>query len=217
MATTAPPNAPFTPAALLEEVNAVSAAAFGLHSVIDVEASASGELLRAETVVRPGGNGGPLHRHRFQEERFEILDGEIVGRIGRRSLRVRAGESFVVPPDAPHTFRVDADAPARFIAEFRPALRVAEFFGALFWLANNGRVDAKGRINPLQAAVLARAFPLEFFYLPGLPVSLQQAIARPLAVIGRRRGYSADPAGLAAIAAGRYGLTPSAAPVAAGT
>jgi mannose-6-phosphate isomerase-like protein (cupin superfamily) len=193
-----PATPDFTPASLLEHLNAVNADAFGIHSVVDVEASASGEVLRAETTVQPGGGAGPLHRHRFQEERFEIVEGEILGRIGASRLRVRAGETFVVPPDAPHTFSVDAGEPARFISEFRPALRVAEFFAQLFWLADNGHVDAKGRIHPLQAAVLARAFPREFFYVPRIAPALQQAIAAPLALIGRRRGYCADPAGLAA-------------------
>jgi quercetin dioxygenase-like cupin family protein len=190
-----------TPKFLLEELGALSADGLDIHSVVDVEASASGEMLRAEAVVQPGGGGGPLHRHRFQEERFEMLDGEIVGRIGGSRRRVRAGETFVVPPDAPHTFSVEADEPARFITEFRPGLRLAEFFAQLFWLADHGHVDAKGRIHPLQAAALARAFPSEFFYLPRIPAPLQQAIARPLAALARRRGYTADPAGLAEPAA----------------
>jgi quercetin dioxygenase-like cupin family protein len=190
-----------TPKYLLQELNALTADMLGIHSVVDVEASASGEMLRAETVVQPGGGAGPLHRHRFQEERFEILEGEIVGRIGRTRRRVRAGETFLVPPDTPHTFTVETDQPARFITEFRPGLRLAEFFMQIFWLADHKQIDEKGRIHPLQAALLARAFPEEFFYLPTIPAPLQQAIARPLAAFARRRGYSADPAGLANLTA----------------
>src|SRR4051794_24742209 len=120
-------TAPHTPGSLLEQLSDGNSETFHLHSVIDVEASASGDVLRAETVVEPGGGGGPLHRHRHQTERFEILEGEIVGRIGRSRLRVRAGETFFVPADAPHTFSVEAPEPARFISEFRPGLRLAEF------------------------------------------------------------------------------------------
>jgi mannose-6-phosphate isomerase-like protein (cupin superfamily) len=195
------PTTASTPRFLLEQFNAVNAEGLGIHSVVDVEASASGELLRAEAVVQPGGGGGPLHRHRFQEERFEILEGEIVGRIGRTRRRVRAGETFLVPPDAPHTFTVETDQPARIITEFRPGMRLAEFFMQIFWLADHGHIDAKGRIHPLQAAMLARAYPQEFFYLPTMPASLQQAIARPLAALARKRGYTADPAGLAHLTA----------------
>ena len=85
-------------------------------------------------------------------------------------------EFFIVPPDAPHTFRVDADAeaPARFITEFRPALRIAEFFAQIFHLADNGEVDEKGRIHPLQLAVLAREFPNEFFYSPAIPAAIHR-------------------------------------------
>src|SRR3954452_3202061 len=71
-----------TPKPLLEAISAMNADGFGIHSMVDVEASASGDVLRSETVVQPGGGGGPLHRHRFQEERFEVLEGEIIGRIG---------------------------------------------------------------------------------------------------------------------------------------
>lgn len=120
-----------TPRLVLEAINAMNADGLGIHSVLDVEASARGDVLRAETVVQPGGGGGPLHRHRFQEERFEILEGEIIGLIGRSRLRVRAGETFFVPRDAPHSFTVEADEPARFVTVFRPGLRLAEFFAQL--------------------------------------------------------------------------------------
>lgn len=190
-----------TPKYLLQALNALNADGLGIHSVVDVEASASGEMLRAETIVQPGGGAGHLHRHRFQEERFEILEGEITGRIGRTRRQVGPGETFLVPADAPHTFAVESDEPARFITEFRPGLRLAELFAQIFWLADHGHVDAKGRIHPLQAAVLARAFPHEFFYLPTIPAALQQAIARPLAALAHRRGYSADPAGLSKLTA----------------
>jgi hypothetical protein len=109
-----------TPKYLLQQLNALNADGLGIHSVVDVEASASGEILRAETIVQ---------------------------------------------------------------------------------LADHEQVDAKGRIHPLQAALLARAFPQEFFYLPTIPAALQQAIARPLAALARSRGYSADPAGLADLTA----------------
>ena len=106
-------------------------------------------------------------RHRFQEERFEILEGEIIGRIGRTRpdgyAPVRPSVSSRFSPDAPHTFAVEADEPARFITEFRPGMRLAEFFAQIFWLADHEQIDAKGRLQPLQAALLARAFPQEFF------------------------------------------------------
>jgi quercetin dioxygenase-like cupin family protein len=184
------PTTTFDPT-ILDRIAATDSETFGLHSVIDVEASRSGEILRAETIVQPGGGAGPLHRHRFQTEEFQILEGEIVGRIGRSRLRVKAGERFFVPADAPHTFSVEAPEPARFITEFRPGLRLAEFFAQLFTIA-----DANPKPSPLQLALLARAYPQEFFYFPHVPAAVQLAIARPLAALGRVRGYSADPAGL---------------------
>jgi mannose-6-phosphate isomerase-like protein (cupin superfamily) len=177
--------------AMLEELNGRNVDSMGIHSIIDVDASASGEVLRSEAIVQPGGGAGPLHRHRFQTERFDVLEGEIVGRLGRSRLRVKAGESFFIPADAPHSFSVEGDEPARFICEFRPGLRLAEFFSQFFALADQGRER-----DPLAMALLARTYPQEFFYVPTIPAAMQQAIARPLAALARRRGYSADPAGL---------------------
>jgi mannose-6-phosphate isomerase-like protein (cupin superfamily) len=179
------------PATLLDRFTELDSRTFGLHAVLDVEASRTGELLRSETLVQPGGGAGPMHRHRFQTEQFEILEGEIVARLGRSRLRVKAGERFFVPADAPHTFSVETPEPARLVTEFRPGLRLAEFFVQLFALA-----DASPKPSPLQLALLARAYPNEFFYLPSIPAPLQLALARPLAALGRARGYSADPAGL---------------------
>src|SRR4051812_18107583 len=122
------------PKFLLEELNALSAEGLGIHSVVDIEPSAPGEILRAQTVVQPRGGGGPLHPHRLQQERLAILEGEIIGRIGGSRLRVGAGETFVVPPVAPDPFSVEADQPAHFVTEFRPGLRLAEFFAQVFWL-----------------------------------------------------------------------------------
>jgi len=140
----------------------------------------SRDLMRADVLAGPGGNGGPLHIHREQEERFEVIDGELAYRLGRRRGTLGPGDTLVVPPRTPHAFRNDTDGDVRFLAEFRPALRVQAFFEELFALARTGQTDARGLPSPRVAARLMREYPAEFFYGPYLPVSVQRAMAAVL-------------------------------------
>ncbi len=149
--------------------------------VVTTAADSGGALLAAETEVQPGGNGGPIHQHRRQEERFLLHEGTLRYRVGRRRGVLRAGETLVVPPGTAHAFRNDGAHVARMRAEFRPALRLEEFFARLFDLAARGEVDARGVPRPAAAARLMREFPDEFFYLPVIPVPVQRAIGAVLA------------------------------------
>jgi quercetin dioxygenase-like cupin family protein len=148
-----------------------------------------GEVYRAEVWAERGGNAGPMHIHAEQEERFELVEGRITVRRGRERIQLDAGDSVAIPPGTPHTFENSGDAVAHLFTEFRPALRVQEFFAQLFGLANDDKMNAKGLVRPLQAAVLMSEFPREFFYAPYVPVPAQRALAAPLAAIARRRGY----------------------------
>jgi mannose-6-phosphate isomerase-like protein (cupin superfamily) len=148
------------------------------------------EMSRTEVSAAPGANGGAPHIHLRQEERFELLSGRLAYTLGRDTGVLRPGETLVIPPATRHTFRNDGQAEARFVAEFRPRLRIEEFFANLFGLAVDGKTDDKGRPSLLQTAALMREFPDEFFYLADVPVAVQRAVAAPLAALAQRRGYS---------------------------
>jgi mannose-6-phosphate isomerase-like protein (cupin superfamily) len=147
------------------------------------------ELSRSEVFAAPGGDGGAPHVHLHQQERFELLSGRLAYTLGHRKGVLRAGETLVIPPATRHTFRNDGRDEARFIAEFRPALRIEAFFANLVGLAADGKTDARGRPGHLQTAALKAELPDEFFYLADVPIAVQRAIAAPLAAVARRRGY----------------------------
>jgi mannose-6-phosphate isomerase-like protein (cupin superfamily) len=65
--------------------------------------------------------GPPLHLHRAFEECWYILEGEVDFSLGEEVRRVGPGGFVLVPRDAPHTFRVAGDAPARWLGIFSPA------------------------------------------------------------------------------------------------
>jgi mannose-6-phosphate isomerase-like protein (cupin superfamily) len=149
----------------------------------------SPQILRAETEAGSGGNGGPLHRHLRQQERFIVREGTIKVRRGLRgSQLVGPGEAIAVPIGTPHTFEVEG-AGARFITEFRPAYRIGEFFEALFALATEGRLDRRGNPRPTDLAVLMQRYPEDFFYLPVVPPGIQRALGWPLALRANRRAH----------------------------
>lgn len=87
---------------------------------------------RLEMEASYSGEGGfpPEHMHPNQTERFEVLDGTMVVRVGDEERRYAAGETFEVPAGTAHT--MTGDGPTRMRWEVRPALRTAEFFEALY-------------------------------------------------------------------------------------
>lgn len=132
----------------------------------------SDEVFRTEVEADPDAGGGPLHLHLHQEERFMVEEGTLRVRTGLRGSRlVGPGERISVPAGTPHTFSVVGGG-ARFVAEFTPPLRVADYFLELFALDDPGLRDV---------ARLARRYPREHFYLPVIPPVVQRALLRPLA------------------------------------
>jgi hypothetical protein len=93
--------------------------------------SLSGEALVMEASYPGDGDFPPVHLHPRQAERFEVLEGAILARVGDApEARHARGAVFEVPAATPHTMR--ADGPARTRWEVRPALRTAEFFATLY-------------------------------------------------------------------------------------
>jgi mannose-6-phosphate isomerase-like protein (cupin superfamily) len=155
----------------------ISSGALGLRVRRDT-AGSSAEVGRAHVQATQGGNGGPLHIHLHQEERFIVHSGVLLVRRGREQLRVGPGEDVRVPAKVAHTF--EAEIESTFTVEFRPNLRVWEFFSELFALPTGKRGNP--RIGDL--ARLARAYPEEFLYLPHVPIRMQRALAVPFSNLG---------------------------------
>jgi hypothetical protein len=99
-------------------------------------------------------------------------------RRGRERIHVGPGEDVRIPAKVRHTFEAEVDS--TYTAEFRPVLRVDEFFRDLFALPT----DKRGNPRIADAARLLRAYPEEFLYFPFIPVSVQRALAVPLSKLG---------------------------------
>ena len=147
-------------------------------------ASTSGELLRFEFWMRAGASAPPLHVHPRQEERIEVVSGSVRSVSGGVERVLGPGETISSPPGELHTVRPAGADAALMIVEFRPALGFELFVERTFALDRSGRLNAKGRGNPLRMAT-TRPHEAEFF-LPRIPVGLQRAMWRSMDRLGRR-------------------------------
>jgi quercetin dioxygenase-like cupin family protein len=153
-------------------------------------ADSEGEVCRIEITVPPG-SGALKHVHPRQEERFEILEGSFTIGVGRRADVYGPGETIVAPVGKVHWVSNESEVLVRVVTEVRPALATEAVWETLAALDREGRLGKNLIPRPLQIAVMMQDFGDSFIFVPGIPVALQKAIARPLAALGRRLGYKA--------------------------
>jgi len=153
-------------------------------------ADTNGEAVVVEAFVEPHGAVAAAHLHPAQEERFEVLSGELEFRVRKQTFVVRAGDRVVVPAGTPHRFRNLGEETAHFVCEVRPALGFERLIETMFTLAADGRVNRKGMPNPLRLAVIANHH-FGDVRLPFPPAWLQRLGLVLAAPLGRLLGYRA--------------------------
>ncbi len=155
-------------------------------------ADTNGELVVVETFVEPNGAVAAAHVHPAQEERFQVLAGELEFRVGRQTVVARPGDRVHVPTGTPHRFRNTGGGTAHFVCEISPALGFEQLIETMFTLAADGKVNAKGLPNLLRLAVIARhhfgdvRLPFPPAWLQRIGLSLGAPLGR---LLGYRPGY----------------------------
>jgi quercetin dioxygenase-like cupin family protein len=152
------------------------------------------EVLEVAVWVQPGGGVVP-HLHPTFEERFEMLDGELVFTVGRRRIRATVGETVVVAPGVRHTYANKSATTAHFRCQARPPTPELQQF--LEDAAALGRMGSYTRNalprtvrGLLQLAVMARHYRATTVILRP-PPWLHAVLITPLARLGELRGYRA--------------------------
>jgi quercetin dioxygenase-like cupin family protein len=151
-------------------------------------ADSNGERVVVETFVEPNGAVAAAHVHPAQEERFEVLAGEVEFRLGKRKLVAKPGDRVLVPAGTPHRFRNVGEETAHFVCEVTPALGFEQLIETMFSLAEDGKVNKKGMPNPLRLAVIAKHH-FGDVQLPFPPAWLQRLGLALGAPLGRLVGY----------------------------
>lgn len=87
------------------------------------------EALDVESTWTAGGSAPRTHWHPRQDERFEVLEGELTVELGGGPPRVlRAGDTLDVPARTAHRMWNAGSAPVRATWRVTPALRTEEMF-----------------------------------------------------------------------------------------
>jgi mannose-6-phosphate isomerase-like protein (cupin superfamily) len=149
--------------------------------------------------ARPGAAVIGEHVHPHLQERFKVVRGRLAARIAGQLRNLGPGESATVKAGVAHDWWNASDSgEAHVIIEIdRPPgddsvdpSRFELLIGTLFGLANDGKVDRKGRPSPLQAAVIAREFA-DIIVFTKPPRAIQLAALSILAPLGKLLGYRA--------------------------
>jgi DNA-binding NarL/FixJ family response regulator/mannose-6-phosphate isomerase-like protein (cupin superfamily) len=151
-------------------------------------ADTNGEAVVIECVVQPDGFVAAAHVHPSQTERFNVIDGRLGMKVGRKKLLLERGDVAVVESGKPHKFWNMGNEEVRFVCEVRPALQFESLLETMFALAADGKTSKKGMPNPLRLAVIARAH-FDTVRLPQPPAWLQRAGLALGAPLGRLLGY----------------------------
>jgi mannose-6-phosphate isomerase-like protein (cupin superfamily) len=138
----------------------------------------------------PPGPFEPTHVHPEQVSTAEVLSGSLLFVVDGREVQVGPGSRVEIPPGAPHTFRNEGPEEAHWIGEFRPALRIADFFETLFELARRGDLNARGLPSMLQLSLSVPTFGREI-RLVSPPWPVQRLALAPFVPLARLRSLRA--------------------------
>lgn len=130
------------------------------------------------------------HIHPHQEEVIEVLAGEYAVEFEGTEHRLSEGEEITVPQNTAHRHWNPSTNPIRVAHEHHPARESAAHAETMWALAQAGKTNEKGIPNPLQFAVISKAYP-GIAYTTAVPISVQKAMFTVLAPIGRLAGYQA--------------------------
>ncbi len=147
-----------------------------------------GELLVVEVFVKPGGAVTGEHVHPIIEEYFTVVSGRVGFRLDGRESIAELGERLHVPAGMAHDWWNAGEEEARIVVEISPGARFEEMVVNLFGLARDGKTNAKGMPNLLQAAIFVKEFE-DVLYFTKPPRAVQKVLFGILAPIARLLGY----------------------------
>ncbi len=137
-----------------------------------------------DVIGRPRGFITQPHVHTGQEERFEVIAGEICVVLGRRTHLLRAGDRISVPVGVAHRQVPSGSGESHVRVTVSPAGRTEEFLRRLARLSGEGAFTRAGLPRPVAGAHLILDFAdTGHATVPPLPV--QRSLARGILALAR--------------------------------
>lgn len=159
----------------------------------------NGAPMLAHLLARPGAAVVGEHVHPNLREKFTVVRGTLEAKVGGTLHRLGPGQSSVIEPGVVHDWWNPSDREeAHVVVEIASGpggsdLEVDRFglmIANLFGLANDGKVDRKGRPLPLQGVLLAQEFA-DVIVFTQPPHAVQRVAVAVLAPVARMLGYQA--------------------------
>jgi quercetin dioxygenase-like cupin family protein len=149
--------------------------------------------------LKPGGAVVGEHVHPTIVERFTLVKGQLEAKIGGKAMTLTPGHSITAEPMVPHDWwNASTSEDAHIIIEVDAALgtprdrgdRFEQMIGTMFGLANDGKVDPKGRPHLLQAILIGGEFS-DVVVFTSPPPWVQRVMIALLSPLARALGYQA--------------------------
>jgi|GEM_PF-2088507 len=100
-------------------------------------------------------DGPPLHYHRFEDERFQVMEGSFEFRLGDERFHLTKGQSCIANRETPHKFRATGDGDNRLFLSLTPG-GSERYFSEMadYWQRPNPSYKVAGTINAKYGMVL---------------------------------------------------------------
>ena len=147
-----------------------------------------GDALHVDLVAYPGAMVAE-HLHPNAEERFHVIEGDVLFRVDGRDVRAGAGERVIAPAGVVHALRNPGSSDARLAVELEPGARFESFFRDAAALARAGAFSAPGKPKGWKGLLASAQFLdryADLFRPASPPVFVQRLIVPPLARLGGR-------------------------------
>jgi mannose-6-phosphate isomerase-like protein (cupin superfamily) len=147
-------------------------------------ADTNGQFVETLVTLPASGDGPPAHRHVFQTELFETIDGKLGLDCGDKKVVLEPKQSFTVPTNTLHLcYSVDGKE-IKFKATFTPVLSIEYLLTEMFAACN--RKNSKDP-SAFDACYILRQAKGEY-YLGEFPPFVQKTIFPMTALFGKMFG-----------------------------
>ncbi|MEO1257769.1 MAG: cupin domain-containing protein [Bacteroidota bacterium] len=140
------------------------------------------------SMIEPGADGPPIHKHPSQEEIFRVLEGELQVYKKNQWTTLKAGEEIIIPKDTPHTFRSRNPDGCLFEYALTPKGNFTNMLKTFERMMADGKlVDNTSLKSKIYLSMVFMRHSSEI-----VSVSPPQFVIASLSKIGKLLGYSVD-------------------------
>ena|SRR5690554_6479726 len=159
------------------------------YEFLETAADTTGERVTLKATICSKGPLVPKHYHRFQDETFEIISGQLTILLDGQTSILSAGEKITLHKNVAHNHYNSGDAPVTYIHTVTPALDFDYLIETLTGLAASGK-SKDGKYGLVQDLVILKYMESKS-YLADIPIGIQKVLMHTVAPIARLFGYRA--------------------------